>query len=203
MASFLPVLDKSGSFERPNDLPRRQRRELGHESSRNRHGNGYPPVERWTFLGNLFPVIRQALQVQRDSFLDVPLGLFQGFTLGVTTGQSGDGRHVAAFRRLFVKNRIGKRPGNLTRHRLHCRMPQLNRQRELLSRLETPRPSGDLRAFLFHLILKLHALRLSRLFSILVRVYHLKPSEWRWRNSSFQRKQPTRKSGFFVAIYSF
>lgn len=61
VAASLPVLDESGAFERPDHLSRGQRRERGHESSGN--GNRHPSLERWSFLGNRFPMVRQAFQV--------------------------------------------------------------------------------------------------------------------------------------------
>ena len=43
-------------------------------------------------------MIRDALQMQCDRFLNAALVFFQRFTLSVTTRQSRDGRHVEAFR---------------------------------------------------------------------------------------------------------
>src|ERR1017187_7451831 len=116
MASSLPVLDESGAFERPDHLARSQGREFGHESSGNRYRNADPSLERRPFLRDRFPVIRQAFQVQRDSFLDVALGFFQCFTLGVTTRQSRDGRYVATFSSLLVKDRISEHSSSLACH---------------------------------------------------------------------------------------
>jgi hypothetical protein len=63
MASLLPVLDKSGTLERPDYLAGSQRREFGRESSENRYRNGDPSLERRPFLRNCLPVTRQAFQV--------------------------------------------------------------------------------------------------------------------------------------------
>jgi len=83
MAPLLPILDKSARLS-ARHFSRSQGRKMGHESQ-NGHGDGDPSLERLPFLRNRFAVGRQALQVPGDCFIDVPLGFFQGFTLGVTT----------------------------------------------------------------------------------------------------------------------
>lgn len=131
MAPSLAVLNKSRTLERAHHLPRGQRRKLGHESSRDRHGNRDPSLKRLSLLGNRLPVSREALQIQRDSLLDVAPGFFQGVALRVAARQCRHRDNVASFWSLLVENRIGEFPGSLAGHHLlHCSGSHWDRQRD-------------------------------------------------------------------------
>lgn len=56
--------------------------------------------------GYRFAVGFEAIKVKGDGFFDITLGLFQRFTLCMAARQSRHQRYVAAFRGLFVKDRI-------------------------------------------------------------------------------------------------
>lgn len=62
------------------------------------------------------PVSCQALEIQRNSLLDVALGFFQSLTLRVATRQGRHQCHVAPLWSLFVKDGVAKFPGSLARH---------------------------------------------------------------------------------------
>lgn len=135
MTSSLAILNESHTLERMDHLPGGQRWKLGHLSNGDSHSDGDPSLKRLSLLWNRFSVGHKAFQIQPDRFLDVALGLLQGFTLRVATRQSRDRGHKASLRGVFVKDRIREFAGSLARHHLHCKGSGSNQQRNVPNRI--------------------------------------------------------------------
>jgi hypothetical protein len=94
MTSVLPVLNKPGSFESPDHLPRSESGKLCHGSGRHGDGNRNPSLKGLALFWDFLPMSRQAFKVQRDGFFYIPFRFFQALSLSMATRQCWHDRYV-------------------------------------------------------------------------------------------------------------